>query len=255
MSSRRKVFSVEFLRSQQKPWKGLQLMRYAVLSLTLVRISPHNQVCLKSIPALILCCVQDIEGKLSVRGDELSETAKVPSLWSQSLGLRLVWWLMISGICIWYSHNMLQEKTGGISGMFKRSPKPAPRSLVATVINIHNFTLFLPLHLVTWHLKQKGSLTFVGWNPIHPQTCHLKKQQHYSTYFEVLCDVNLITQTHTFCFTGPAPRHKWTWREWRWKSDFKGEPYLQMALLAPCTGLDRVRHKQMSLSHRVTIHY
>ena len=29
---------------------------------------------------------------------------------------------------------MLQEKTGGISGMFKRSPKPAPRSLVAKVI-------------------------------------------------------------------------------------------------------------------------
>ena len=34
MSSRRKVFSVAFLRSQQKPWKGLQLTRYAVLSLT-----------------------------------------------------------------------------------------------------------------------------------------------------------------------------------------------------------------------------
>ncbi|CAL8237958.1 unnamed protein product, partial [Boreogadus saida] len=41
----------------------------------------------------------DIEGRLSVSGDELSETAT--------------------------------EKTGGISGMFKRSPKPAPRSLVA----------------------------------------------------------------------------------------------------------------------------
>ncbi|KAK0145133.1 Apolipoprotein L6 [Merluccius polli] len=68
-----------------------------------------------------------IEGNLSVSCDDLSETAMFVSCY-----------LIVNdeynffNFIIYYSHNMLQEKTGGLSGMFKRSPKPAQRSQVIT---------------------------------------------------------------------------------------------------------------------------
>lgn len=36
---------------------------------------------------------------------------------------------------------LCQEKTGGLAGYFKKSPKPAPRSVVTEVIKLKNLML------------------------------------------------------------------------------------------------------------------
>lgn len=84
-------------------------------------------------------------------GDENLSEAKMLKVLMTVIVLEISYLFCSAFFFIYYKYLIFvlwQEKTGGLAGYFKKSPKPAPRSVVTEVIKLMNLMLHVLMCVV-----------------------------------------------------------------------------------------------------------